>query len=360
VCEVSQENAVPKISRTAEFGREQERSLRRMKLFATGLLVLMAVIYCVCRMFQPKHPFLGFVAAFSEAGTIGALADWFAVVAIFRHPLNLPIPRTAVIPRNRDRIGESLARFFNENFLTKDLLEKRMAGVDLAGLLAAWLADERNARFIAQTAAEYAPALLRRGWGDRPNGEAGADAERPRKGLAGFFSGAAEAVRKSTFIRKVPPRFLSGLQRGGLSLYGRVLAPVGHAVSGVYKGGGHLPRRVSEKLVKDLSNPDSELVRQVADFIRNAGQGAINDHDLRERINRGLRAWISETVEGNRELFAVFISDTVRKWDPAATSRRIELHVGKDLQWIRINGTIVGGLAGLLIYLLSFLLRGAQ
>ena len=187
MCQVSQEDEVPKVSRTAEFTRKQERSLRRMKLFATGLLVLMAVIYCICRVFQPRHPWLGFVAAFSEAGTIGALADWFAVVALFRHPLNLPIPRTAVIPRNKDRIGESLARFFNENFLTKDLLEKRMAAVDLAGLLAAWLSDEKNARFIAQTAAEYAPSLLRRAWGDRQNGEAGAEAERPRKGLAGVL-----------------------------------------------------------------------------------------------------------------------------------------------------------------------------
>ena len=119
-----------------------------MKLFATALLVLMAVIYCISRILLPRYPFLGFVAAFSEAGTVGALADWFAVVALFRHPLNLPIPRTGVIPRNRDRIGESLARFFNVNFLTKDLLEKKMASVDLAGLLAAWLADERNAHSL--------------------------------------------------------------------------------------------------------------------------------------------------------------------------------------------------------------------
>jgi uncharacterized membrane-anchored protein YjiN (DUF445 family) len=356
---VSQEGAVPKISKKAEFGREQERSLRRMKLFATGLLVLMAVIYCVCRVFQPRYPWLGFVAAFSEAGTVGALADWFAVVALFRHPLNLPIPRTAVIPRNRDRIGESLARFFNENFLTKDLLEKEMAGVDLAGLLAAWLADEKNARFIAQTAAEYAPSLLRRKLDEAQEGTPGAEEGPPAKGLAGFFSGAAEAVRKHPLMRKVPPRFFSGLDRVGLSLYGRVLAPVGRAVSGVYKG-GRLHRRIGERLVKDLSNPDSELVRQAADFIRNAGQAAINDNELKEKINNGLRGWIAETVEANKELFAVFISETVRKWDPGATSRRIELHIGKDLQWIRINGTIVGGLAGLLIYLLTFLLQGTR
>ncbi len=353
---MSQEEQIPKITRSAEFGYEQERSLKRMKLFATALLVLMAVIYCISRILLPRYPFLGFVAAFSEAGTVGALADWFAVVALFRHPLNLPIPRTGVIPRNRDRIGESLARFFNVNFLTKDLLEKKMASVDLAGLLAAWLADERNAQLIARTAAEYAPSLLQNKCEEKHDAEPAAG--RPEKGLAHFLGSATEADSKQTSMRSAAFRFLSGLDRMGLSLYDRLLAPVGRAVSGFYDGG--LRRKIGEKLLEELSNPDSELVRQAADFIKNAGQEAIRDNDLRERINKGLRAWISEAVEENKELFTVFISDTVRKWDPVATSRRIELHVGKDLQWIRINGTIVGGLAGLLIYLFTFLLRGIQ
>jgi len=349
---VQEEYAIPKMSRTAEFGREQERSLKRMKLFATGLLVLMAVVCWVSRMLQSRYPLLGFVAAFSEAGTIGALADWFAVVALFRHPLNLPIPRTAVIPRNRDRIGESLARFIKDNFLTRDLLEKKMATVDLAGFLTAWLSDAGNARFIARAAAEYIPPLLR-GQGGSPDSEG-------RGGL--------DSVNLPLFRRVLASvgQALSGIRKQGRSLYQRAAGGRTHG-----NGGGaaeatadkpvYTPlvwKILKEKIMRDLANPDSDFVQQVAAFIRDAGQKALADEDLKERINRGLRTLVSEAVDENKELFALFISETVKKWDPEATSRRIELYVGKDLQWIRINGTIVGGLAGLLIYLLSFVFRG--
>ncbi|MGD0230237.1 MAG: DUF445 family protein [Syntrophorhabdales bacterium] len=388
-----EDGTIPKTSGTAEFGREQERALKRMKLFATGLLVLMVVTYWVCRMFERRHPLLGFVAAFSEAGTIGALADWFAVVALFRHPLNLPIPRTAIIPRNRDRIGESLARFIEENFLEKGLLEKKMATVDLAGLLATWLSEERNALFIAERAAEYIPSFLHEQGNSQ---DAAGRADPQEKGLSTFLRGAADAVWRKPFVRKAATGFLSGLDRVGLPLYHRVLEPVGNAISGARKRSrpqdqeadpgavallgnagpdsnsfsatdapkGKADRTslawkiLRERLIRDLASPDSEFVGQVAAFIREAGQGIFAREDLKERINQGLRAWISGAVHENKELFALFISETVKKWDPEATSRRIELHVGRDLQWIRINGTIVGGLAGLLIYFLSFIFRG--
>ncbi len=104
-----------------------------MRVVATGLLVVMAATYLAARAFDHGHPVLGYVRAFAEAAMVGGLADWFAVTALFRHPLGLPIPHTAIIPRNKDRIGDTLALFLRDNFLTPNVVARRMARLDLAG-----------------------------------------------------------------------------------------------------------------------------------------------------------------------------------------------------------------------------------
>src|SRR3954465_7203190 len=104
-----------------------------MKVVATGLLVVMAAVFAVTRYFEPLYPWLGYIKSFAEAAMVGGLADWFAVTALFRHPLGLPIPHTAIIPRNKDRIGEALARFLQENFLIPSVVARRMRNIDIAG-----------------------------------------------------------------------------------------------------------------------------------------------------------------------------------------------------------------------------------
>src|SRR5438045_6250056 len=104
-----------------------------MKVFATGLLVVMALVFAAARALEPRHPWLGYVKSFAEAAMVGGLADWFAVTALFRHPLGLPIPHTAIIPRNKDRIGEALASFIRENFLIPRVVARRMQRLDVAG-----------------------------------------------------------------------------------------------------------------------------------------------------------------------------------------------------------------------------------
>ena len=150
-----------------------------MKLAATGLLLLMAAIYVVSRLFEGRYPVLGAVSAFSEAGCVGALADWFAVVALFKHPLNLPIPRTAIIPHNRDRIGDALARFVLENFLSRAVLEGRLSSADLAGLAGAWMSDEKNAVDMAERIGEYLPLLVGRLVGEEEGMEGAAGSPGP-------------------------------------------------------------------------------------------------------------------------------------------------------------------------------------
>src|SRR5437763_9591192 len=104
-----------------------------MKVVATGLLVVMAGVFVAARVFEPQYPWLAYVKAFAEAALVGGLADWFAVTALFRHPLGLPIPHTAIIPRNKDRIGQALANFLKENFLIPSVVARRMRNIDVAG-----------------------------------------------------------------------------------------------------------------------------------------------------------------------------------------------------------------------------------
>ncbi|HUJ90088.1 MAG TPA: DUF445 family protein, partial [Syntrophorhabdales bacterium] len=131
-----------------------------MKVFATGLLAVMAAAYVASKVLDNRYPALAVVTAFTEAAMVGALADWFAVVALFRHPLNLPIPKTAIIPRNKDRIGEALARFLREHFLSREVLEKKLASVDLTGSVVRWLAEKKNATRLANAFGDHIPAVL--------------------------------------------------------------------------------------------------------------------------------------------------------------------------------------------------------
>src|SRR5688500_5885796 len=132
----------------------------KMRRIATGLLVLMAVVFVAARLLQPRYPWLSYVRAFAEAAMVGALADWFAVTALFRHPLGIPIPHTAIIPRNKDRIGENMGRFVEENFLAPPLVAERVAHVDFAGKLAKWLAEPAQGAWLAGGIASILPRIL--------------------------------------------------------------------------------------------------------------------------------------------------------------------------------------------------------
>jgi uncharacterized membrane-anchored protein YjiN (DUF445 family) len=412
---------------------DKEKALRKMKLFATGLLVLMATLYWVSRVFESRYPFFKAIAAFSEAATVGALADWFAVVALFRHPLHLPIPRTGVIPRNRDKIGNALARFIKEHFLSKEVLRQKIAAVDLAGLLSGWIADEKNAQKIAERVTEYFPPLLEQFLRDGDaSGSRGGEGPQPagRSAISLVLGALADPIRQSALVRKLTEDLLSGLGKlvadreesapagpglseagspapvGSASLHDGSMGRVNDTVGRIRRGAGqplyrrmralgerlfgarrgpedlaeeadrigrelaghprlrqYLPvvwKGLKDRLMSDLAAGDPYLVRQIAKALREVGRIVSSDENLRERANQWLRVWVADAVSDNRELLVLFISETVKQWDPEVTSRRIELQVGSDLQWIRINGTIVGGLAGLLIYFLSWTLRGLR
>ena len=139
---------------------DQLAPLKRMRRIATGLLGLMAVVFIVARLFEPAHPAVGFVRAFAESALVGALADWFAVTALFRHPLGLPIPHTAIIQKNKDRIGASVANFLEHNFMTRDVISSEFMRIDFAGAASRWLAQPANSQAVAAQIVDAIPSVL--------------------------------------------------------------------------------------------------------------------------------------------------------------------------------------------------------
>src|SRR5579871_4176411 len=137
------------------------RGLRRMRTAATTLLAAMAAAFVAASAFEARWPWLGYVRAFAEASMVGACADWFAVVALFRHPLGIPIPHTAIVPQNKTRIAGAMGRFITNNFLTPKVLKERLAEVDAAQWIADWLAREENAHRLARNVATAIPQLVR-------------------------------------------------------------------------------------------------------------------------------------------------------------------------------------------------------
>ena len=423
--------AAPTQENRFSYNEAQRRPLRRMKVFATGLLVVMAAAYAVSKALEHRFPALAVMTAFTEAAMVGALADWFAVVALFRHPLRIPIPKTAIIPRNKDRIGEALARFLREHFLAREVLERKLASVDLTGSVAGWLAQKRNAVRLANAFGDHMPAILER-FRDQDlqafvREEAAANLGKVRFApllagvlrplaqgnmhqellteLLGFasrlLSDNKEKIREIT--RKESPRYIPDFidekiynlivgkveeilgkvqldpdheARTKLSeALNRFLDNVEHSPEFSEKAEtlkteflqhpkvkeymGTLWQGVKARLVANLADPESTTRKQIAHSLNELGRALKRDEAVREKVNHWLRTWAVTAISENRDLLVGFIAETFRKWDPIATSRRIELSVGKDLQWIRINGTVIGGLVGLLIYVATRLLNNA-
>jgi uncharacterized membrane-anchored protein YjiN (DUF445 family) len=403
---------------------ERRAELRRMRTIATMLLVLMAAIYLATRGAPATWVWAPYLSAFAEAGMVGACADWFAVVALFRRPLGLPIPHTAVVPENKRRIGAAMGRFITNNFLSPRVAIARLASVDFVGLAAQWLEDERNARAVAAGAARAVPYALdlvpkaaidewvamaaRRGI------EAVPAAPLASRGLSILWAqGAGQtlldqgldfvettlAQHKATIVKHVAqktwrwiPKWVDDMIAAkvinGLTETLREMRDPDHPwrdqanalVEKLIDDLAHDPemRAQGEALKQEiLANPVfveqarglwEELERALRDDLprhREAivqwlvvsagvlGRWLEEDAPRRARINRRLRLVALRTILPRRAEIGGYIAAVVDNWDTATLVNRLELQVGKDLQYIRINGTLVGGLVGLLIFALS-------
>lgn len=405
----------------AEF--ELADKLRRAQWLATGLLAAMAVLFIVTSLVLPTYPQVGIVWAFSEAALIGGLADWFAVTALFRRPLGLPIPHTAIVPTRKNEIGRALAQFIGEHFLVRDAVERRLAQVDLAVRLGAWLERDDNARMLSRDSAIALDWLMRsvdsaelRGAMKESLAElleeaplhealaalidaliAGNNAQALIDQLVQFGRDQLErnkATIRTRIEQRSPwwmPKFVDEeIYDQLVAEFEQLLNEIGDDPTHPARTGfNHRLQSLKDRLIHDvdlvekgrqlradffshpsvkayaralwdrarvtlrdsLADPESAIRLGIEREIRQIGQLLHDDEAARNRLNSWLREIVIYVVENYRDRLTSIISDTVEDWDAESTSKRIELHIGKDLQYIRVNGTIVGGLVGILIYL---------
>ncbi len=399
-----------------------------MKLVATGMLVVMACIYLTARVFEQAHPAIGFVKAFAEAAMVGGLADWFAVTALFRHPLGLPIPHTAIIPNNKDRIGDTLAQFLKDNFLTPVVVARRMRALDVAGAAGRFLAepDISGAGRMREGASRLLADLLESLDDQRLGGMAKSGiADRLRSvDVAPLLGRAMAAAMKDgrhvplldSAVNKVSLMIASNepiIRQMVHERAGRILRWTGldenvadAVVTGLNKlafdmadDPQHPLRLRIDDMLADLSwdlqhdaemqarvgrwkaeivenpavqewiaslwdqargallkaarDPNRVLAGRFGEVLRGIGRNLESDPRLREPINRFARRAAVGTTASYGDNIVKLISETVRGWDASKVTERVENAVGRDLQYIRINGTLVGGLVGLTLHALD-------
>jgi len=408
----------------AALDREAELAhrLRRMRVAATGLLAGMGVLFVATSVLVARHPWLAWVRAFAEAALVGGCADWFAVSALFRRPLGLPIPHTAIVPSRKNEIGRALARFVRDHFLVREAVEARLERTDLAARAGVWLSQDKNAARLDRDLAAALDWLLR-----------GIDGGDLRHALGGSLRTTLEQVPVSRVLATLLEVLTSGAHAQALidqvvafcraqldahrfelrlrihdrspwwlpkfvdqEIYdqlvgeferilneiatdaehparvelnarmtelrerlasdpeliakGRALQDelVGHPAVRAYAA--DVWQRIREYVHASLDDPESPLRLGVQRELRSIGATLAQDPVAGERLNRRLRQLVVYFVENYRDPLSEFISETVERWDPSATAERIELYIGRDLQFIRVNGTLVGGLVGVAIY----------
>jgi uncharacterized membrane-anchored protein YjiN (DUF445 family) len=404
---------------------ERARALSRVKWTATILLVGMAALFLVARHYGSAHWAWGYVAAFASAAMVGGLADWYAVVALFRRPLGLPIPHTAIIPQNHFRIADNLGAFIETNFLVPEAVERKLGDVDFAQQIADWLGDAGRSATLAAFTIRLLPQML---------------AAIDQAGLRGFLSGRARAELERIELAPLAGNLLSALMETGRHqrLLNELLAALGKVLTSeetrnalrkkireelpslfnLYRADTYLLKKIvasttsfidearqdvdhplrrefdgfvegfverlrsspdfarrAEKLKRDLlARPEvtalaesawdsmrafiekdvvsegSQIRRHLDTMLVDIGRQLSNDLAIRAEINRGVVRLLGDFVQSQKSAVGRFIADQVKSWDIDVLIARIELTVGQDLQYIRFNGTIIGGLAGLALH----------
>jgi uncharacterized membrane-anchored protein YjiN (DUF445 family) len=411
---------------------QRAAELRRVKLLATLVLAATFAVFIGAKWLLPVHPAFGFIAAFAEAATIGGLADWYAVVALFKRPLGLPIPHTAIIQGNQHRIADKLGEFIEVHFLEAAPVEAKLRQVDFASFIADWLGDEKRSADLARFVLRLLPEALTASETSGLNSFIGRRilSQIQSIDLAPLAAGTLrtfvsegrhrgfldelllavhetlnrpetmEAIRQK--IRNELPTLLK-LYRADSYLMKKIAASATAFFDEVRTDPDHPFRGEFDRLVLSfidrledqpqfaerldalkrdlLARPElgeltQHLWSNVKDFVdRNAagesevlqhhltrllvkaGNQLAADSEMRAEINNGLVVVLRSLVADQKSGVSTFISDQVKGWDMAQLISLIEINIGKDLQYIRFNGSLIGGLAGLALYTLEYLLR---
>jgi uncharacterized membrane-anchored protein YjiN (DUF445 family) len=404
---------------------ERDAELRQMRIIATALLLFMVLLFVGGNYMETRYEdHWGFLRAFAEAGMVGGLADWFAVTALFRHPLGIPIPHTAIIPRNKERIGRTLANFLRGNFLTSKVVARRVQRMDVAGAMGRFLASPSGgegrmrmgaSRLIGDVVAALDDERLGNVAKDALHGQlvkldiapllgqmlqAMIKERRHMLVLDGVIKWAAKTLeanediiremveeRAGSIMRwtglddRLSSAILNGLHKllaemaedpdhplrakgeEGLAALadglrhdkelqakvnhwkGELLAnpAIGKWIDGIWQQG-------RKSLLKAARNPDAAMAGKFGEALIQLGASLQDDPKLKGQINRFARRAIVGTTENYGDNIVALVSDTIARWDASTITDRVENAVGSDLQFIRINGTIVGGLAGIVIH----------
>lgn len=401
---------------------------RNMRMFAAALLVAMAGLFFLARQFTGLHPVWGYVLAFSEAAMVGGLADWFAVTALFRRPLGLPIPHTAIIPENKDRIADTMASFLRDNFLTPTVVARRMRGMNVARAAGNFLSQPSGSSEsrIRAGAAELFAETLESLDPERLGGQvrAGLKAQLGRLDIApllGQMMAAAIAdkrhlplmdnllrwagmtleaneklvrdmihQRANALLRitGLDERLANSVLDGLYKLIAETIVDPDHPLRKKVEEGleklahdlSHDPvmqakverikhelldnpalgqwwdgmwERARRALIETARNPDAALAGQLGGALSELGKALREDQLLQLQINRFSRRTMVGVATRYGGQIVQLVSETVRRWDARTVTDRIESAVGRDLQFIRVNGTLVGGLVGVTIHFID-------
>lgn len=407
--------------------RRKLYELRRVKLIATLALALCVIVLIVAKLLEPRFPLLAYVAAFAEAAAIGGLADWYAVVALFRRPLGLPIPHTAIIPRNQDRIADNLGAFIEENFLAPKPVETKLKELDFAAEMIAWLSDREKTEGLARFAARLAPQMLA---AMEESGLKDFAAERVAiqlrkteiaplalelaEGLAAsgrhqkLLDGVIEALQRfladeaavDAIRRRVAEELPTVLNifRADALILRRILKTAGALMEEVKADPDHALRQEFESFFRAyirrvkrsrkfrarietakesfLSRPElaqiadqlwaalrafaerdaaaepSQIANRLAALLTDMARALREEPKLRADVNAGMVSALSAFVAAQKSAIGRFIAEQVKGWDLAQLTLLIEANIGRDLQYIRFNGMLIGGLAGLTLHIL--------
>ncbi|WP_322487594.1 DUF445 domain-containing protein [Chloroflexus sp.] len=409
---------------------DQQRlnELRRMRTLATGLLFLAGIVFVLASIWRDAAPWVPFVRAFAEAAMVGAFADWFAVTALFRHPLGLPIPHTAIVPARKASIAAGFGRFIETNFLNPDQIITWIRRHDPVRRLAHWLRDPKRGEQVADVAVEALGGLLgvvddddvsqvlARGLNQRLETIPAAPLAgrllgvlvaggRQRDALMQLVNLLAEVIASNEkeirrriagelpawvpriVDQRIYERLLEGIQRllrelreaPDHPLYQQFTALIDRWIVDlqfdpqVQQQGEALKREVlAHPVVRELVqaswrdlkltllsqsvSPSSPLRRSITEAIARFADLLEHDPEWRVKVEHWLAAAVAALVRRYGHAIGEFVTQTVNGWDTAEVTRKIELQFGRDLQFIRINGTIVGGLVGLIIYSITQLL----
>ena len=411
----------------SEQARYNQRAfeLRRIRIIAIALLLVMAFIFvCATHLEKNVHENWGYLRAFAEAGIVGGLADWFAVTALFRHPLGIPVPHTAIIPTNKARIGSSLASFLQSNFLTSRVVARRVQQMDVAGMLGRFLVqpsggearmrhgasrlfgdiiasldDERlggmakealrkqlTQLHVAPLVGQMLDAMIQQrrhapiidnivDWAARTlnaNQHLIHDMVEKRANTIMRWTGLDEKLANSiveglnkllTDMAQDPEHDLrikgeEGLQKLAHDLqHSKQMQRKVEAMKmelldnpAVASWLDGLWQQARTKLLSAAHDPDAAMAGKFGEMITGLGQTLQADVRLRGQINRFARRAIVGVTENYGDKIVTLVSDTIERWDTTTLTDRVENIVGKDLQFIRINGTLVGGLVGIVIH----------